>query len=435
MSTAEETREGFYLGEDGEWVPNGWNLILLGDKCDEITVGFVGSMAEHYVTEGIPFLRSKNIEPFKINYSDLCHISKEFHQTLKKSELHPGDIAVVRTGKPGAAVLIPPDLGTANCSDLVIIRCGDELHREFIVYFLNSAAKGFIFSALVGAVQQHFNVGEAKKLPIPLPPLGEQKAIADVFESLGKKVELLRNQNETFEEIAQTLFKRWFIDFNFPDENGNPYKDSDGKMQSSEFGEIPKSWEVGSISLFADHIKNSVSPHKSPETLYRHYSIPSFDDGMEPVQELGLEIKSNKYEVVASSILVSKLNPSTPRIWQIQDAEENSICSTEFQVVKPQSGFFGFVYGALMSSPVRRELTGRAHGTSSSHQRVSPADIFEVPFPVSSDRKLEATFSDTSHGLLKKIAENRAQIQTLIQLRDTLLPKLMKGEIRVPIKS
>ena len=88
-----------------------------------------------------------------------------------------------------------------------------------------------------------------------------------------------------------------------------------------------------------------------------------------------------------------------------------------------------------MSSPVRRELTGRAHGTSSSHQRVSPADIFEVPFPVSSDGKLEKAFSQTTHGLLIKSDENRAQIQTLTKLRDTLLPKLMKGEIRIPVES
>ncbi len=88
-----------------------------------------------------------------------------------------------------------------------------------------------------------------------------------------------------------------------------------------------------------------------------------------------------------------------------------------------------------MSSPVRRELTGRAHGTSSSHQRVSPTDIFEVPFPVSSNRKLEKVFSQATHGLLNKAVENRAQTRTLTQLRDTLLPKLMKGEIRVPVNA
>jgi type I restriction enzyme S subunit len=84
-----------------------------------------------------------------------------------------------------------------------------------------------------------------------------------------------------------------------------------------------------------------------------------------------------------------------------------------------------------MSSPVRRELTGRAHGTSSSHQRVSPSDIFNVPFPVSNDWKLEEAFSQASHSLLTKAGENRAQIQNLTKLRDTILPKLMKGEVRV----
>ena len=285
---------------------------------------------------------------------------------------------------------------------------------------------------MTGAAQPKLSKGSLERIPFILPEKEmEQKAIAAVLGSLDDKIELLREQNETLEALAQTLFKRWFIDFNFPDENGNPYKDSSGKMIASEFGEIPEVWKVGSVSDFAQHVKNSVKPDSSPSTLFYHFSLPAFDDDMKPVEEEGSEIKSNKYEVVARSLLISKLNPSTPRIWQVQEVPPHSICSTEFQVVKPSAPYFGFVYSAIKSKPFERELSGRAHGTSSSHQRVSPDDIFEIPFPISGDYSVESKFSEAIEGLLVRADENRHQIKVLSQLRDTLLPKLMKGDIRI----
>ena len=407
MSTVEETKEGFYLGEDGEWIPDGWNRKKWED---EIKLNY-GKAIKGYQQKqaGYPVYGTNG----PIGY----HEEKLFNG--------PG-VILGRKGANRGVEYSTSDFWVVDTAYAVKPKNGNL--PKWLYYKLIADKIGEIDDGSPIPLTPRAFV-YATEVNIPLPT--EQKAIAAVLGSLDDKIELLREQNETLEALAQTLFKRWFIDFNFPDENGNPYKDSGGKMTPSELGEMPESWEIGSISLFANHIKNSVSPDKSPETRYRHYSIPSFDDGMKPVLEKGSEIKSNKYEVIASSILVSKLNPSTPRIWQVQDVEENSICSTEFQVVRPQRGFFGFVYGALMSSPVRRELTGRAHGTSSSHQRVTPVEIFEGPFPVSGDRKLEEAFSQTTHGLLTKAVENRSQMQTLTRLRDTLLPKLMKGEIRV----
>ena len=437
MSITEEKREGFYLSEEGEWIPDGWAVRSLSELTSKIGSGATPRGGKDaYKSEGITLIRSQNILDLKFEPKGLAFIDEGQANQLSNVEIQEEDVLINITGDSVARVCkVPSSYLPARVNQHVAIIRADRVESDprFLEYLLVARAnKGDLLGlASAGATRNALTKGMLENFRRSVPCPAEQKAIAAVLGSLDDKIELLREQNETLEALAQTLFKRWFIDFNFPDENGNPYKDSDGKMEPSAFGEIPESWEVGSISLFANHIKNSVSPDKSPETLYLHYSIPSFDDGMEPVQERGLEIKSNKYEVVASSILVSKLNPGTPRIWQVQDVEENSICSTEFQVVKPQKDYFSFVYGALMSSPVRRELTGRAHGTSSSHQRVSPADIFEVPFPVSCDRRLEATFSETSHGLLIKAGENRAQIQTLTKLRDTLLPKLMKGELRV----
>jgi type I restriction enzyme S subunit len=147
-----------------------WPIEELESISDEVTVGYVGSMASEYVESGIPFLRSLNIEPFGINQNDLKFISLEFHKRIRKSSLRPGDVAIVRTGKPGTCAVIPDWLADANCSDLVIVRCGKKIRPHFLCYWINSVASHHIDSHLVGAVQQHFNVGAAKKMKVAAPP-------------------------------------------------------------------------------------------------------------------------------------------------------------------------------------------------------------------------------------------------------------------------
>ena len=125
-------------------------------------------MAAEYVPVGIPFLRSQNVEPFRVNLDDVKYVGEAFHARLAKSALQPGDVVIVRTGRPGTAAVIPPSLPVANCSDLVIVsdRVPNSI-RHFLMYFINSAGAGHLASHLVGAVQQHFNVGSARTLRIP----------------------------------------------------------------------------------------------------------------------------------------------------------------------------------------------------------------------------------------------------------------------------
>src|SRR6266516_7539734 len=96
-----------------------WRRILLEEVADEVTVGYVGPMATEYVSAGVPFLRSQNVEPLRINTDDIKYITPAFHGRLRKSSLSPGDVVIVRTGKPGACAVVPTSLPVANCSDLV----------------------------------------------------------------------------------------------------------------------------------------------------------------------------------------------------------------------------------------------------------------------------------------------------------------------------
>ena len=100
---------------------DGWRDVVLEDLATEMTVGYVGPMVSEYVEQGIPFLRSQNVDQLRINMDDVKYITTDFHDRLRKSSLSPGDVVIVRTGKPGASAVIPEWLPVANCSDLVIV--------------------------------------------------------------------------------------------------------------------------------------------------------------------------------------------------------------------------------------------------------------------------------------------------------------------------
>ncbi len=162
----------------------GWVERRLDSLCREITVGFVGSMAREYVPSGVTFLRSQNIRPFEISLEGAQFVRQDFHQRLSKSCLRPGDVAVVRTGYPGTAAVIPTSLPEANCADLVIVRPGVDVEPQFLAAFFNSTfGKRHVSGNLVGAAQKHFNVGAAKATVLALPPRPEQRRIiAELFE-------------------------------------------------------------------------------------------------------------------------------------------------------------------------------------------------------------------------------------------------------------
>lgn len=170
----------------------GWTDRRLDTLCQRITVGHVGSMARLYKPSGIPFLRSQNIRPFSVSMENMVYIDEVFHDSLGKSSLSAGDVAIVRTGYPGTAAVIPQSLGVANCSDLVIVRPGPEIDAHFLTAFFNSAfGKSLVSNKVVGSAQKHFNVGAAKDVVIHLPPVPEQQVIVAASNKLRDETDRL----------------------------------------------------------------------------------------------------------------------------------------------------------------------------------------------------------------------------------------------------
>lgn len=157
----------------------GWPVQRLEKLCERITVGHVGPMATEYCETGIPFLRGQNIRRGFIDLSTVLFVSEEFHRRLAKSAIAPGDVVSVRTGKPGTTAVVPLLLKVANCADLIVITCGPRLNPEFLCELLNQRLGDTDkIAGATGIAQQHFNIGEARKLEVAVPPLSLQKEFA-----------------------------------------------------------------------------------------------------------------------------------------------------------------------------------------------------------------------------------------------------------------
>ena len=189
---------------------NEWSESVATDVLDRATVGIVIKPAALYVPEGtgIPALRSLNIAPHRIVMSDCVNISHEGHRDHKKSRLQPGDLAIVRSGRPGDAAVIPDGLGELNCIDLIIATPGEHLRSEFLCAVLNSRyGRRQFASGIAGTAQKHFNVGLFKKLKIPVPSLETQDGFIAHMHQLQHATTSLEDRQKVQGDVARSLLE------------------------------------------------------------------------------------------------------------------------------------------------------------------------------------------------------------------------------------
>ncbi|WP_169008390.1 restriction endonuclease subunit S [Faecalispora jeddahensis] len=327
-----------------------------------------------------------------------------------KYKLKPNDIVFARTG------------ASTGRNYFYDVRDGEFVYAGFLIKFSIDPKKanplfvkyycktesywGWVQAFDTGGTRGNINAKDLGNMPIPIVPREQQDFLAEVLSSLDDRIRSLKQQNEILEALAQTYFRKWFLEENKNDP-------------------IP-------VSDIATLENNSVNPGRQPLESFYHYSIPAFDNSQTPAVELGKAILSNKFCVLPNTILVSKLNPVTPRIWRIgEKVQPNSVCSTEFQVLKPKDmRHYLFLYCLMKSKDVVASFAMSATGTSGSHQRIRPEYILEVETPAPDDEKL-ALFNEVCAPMMERVKKNQKQILTLQKLRDTLLPKLISGEVRV----
>lgn len=168
-----------------------WNWSTLEKEMASIQVGIVVKPASYYVQSGgVPALRSLNVRENRLHLDSLIRISAEGHKLNKKSALRAGDIVTVRTGEPGKTAFIPKDVGELNCIDIIFSRPGPNVRGEYVSFFMNSRiAKRQIAVLQGGLAQQHLNVGEMKRIKVPVPPLAEQDRIVAILNSIWQRIQ------------------------------------------------------------------------------------------------------------------------------------------------------------------------------------------------------------------------------------------------------
>lgn len=288
----------------------------------------------------------------------------------------------------------------------------------------------FLFYLMTTFDFHHYHIGGAQPLMtqdiignvnLKLPTLLEQKKIASILKSLDDKIECNRRINANLEAQAQALFKSWFVDF-------EPFQS--GEFVDSELGPIPKGWRVGTLDDVVDISKVSINPQKMPSTSFSHYSIPAFDNGMEPETQSGTDILSNKFVIQNKMTLLSKLNPRIKRVWYIDNIDDNSICSTEFVPYKAKNvECSSFIYCLLNNNQFYDYIMSMVNGATGSHQRFHPEDSLSYTIPFCEEYAIK--FSSIINPKLTIIIKNREESRCLAELRDALLPRLMSGELKV----
>jgi type I restriction enzyme S subunit len=396
-----------------------WKECKLLELADKFAMGPFGSniKAENFVNAGVPVIRGTNLNYHRFVDGEFVFLTEEKANELKTSNCFPGDIVFTHRGTIGQVGLIPNNKYpryVISQSGMKVTVNSKLLDNNFLFYFFKSEKGQYELlqhESQVGVPSISNPLTSLKSVSVPLPPLPEQKAISSVLSSLDDKIDLLNRQNKTLEAMAEALFRQWFVE------------------------EAEENWEEGIISNYCVHHKECVQPQKFPEIIYTHYSIPAFDNGKIPIIETGSKIHSNKYTVMPNCLLFSKLNPhKDKRIWLINDLiNDHHVCSTEFQVILPKkTKYLYFLYGWLSIPQNYNEIATGVGGTSGSHQRIDPSDIFNFNCPLIADNIIEK-YNEKAEPIFSKIHINRTQILTLEKLRDTLLPKLMSGEVRVSV--
>jgi len=422
---------------------NRWRSVRLEDVAREVTVGHVGPMASEYISSGIPFLRSQNVTSLRIDLTDIKFISSDFHDRLRKSALEPGDVVIVRTGRPGACAVIPDSLPIANCSDLVVVRCGPELDPRFLAYYVNSAASHHVSSHLVGAVQQHFNVASARSLVLHLPSLSEQRDIVSILGTLDDKIELNRRMSETLEAMARALFKSWFVDFDpvrakaegrdtgLPKHIADQFPDT---FEDFDLRTIPRGWEVKCVADLAQ-----LSGGTTPST-----TEPAFWDGGTHAWATPKDLSSLRAPVLLnterrltdsglSQVSSGLLPPGTVLLSSRAPIGYLAIAGIPVAV---NQGFVAMTPRAAASNLflmfwahfAHDEIISRANG--STFLEISRSSFRSIPVVTPPD-VLMRLFDTQARGPYERIVQGEREATALVGLRDALLPRLMTGDLLV----
>ncbi|WP_418038776.1 restriction endonuclease subunit S [Paenibacillus xylanilyticus] len=422
-----------------------WKEEKLKNLCLKIGSGATPRGGkESYISSGIPFIRSQNVYNHYFSYDGLAFIDDVQAKKLESVTVLQDDILLNITGDSVCrSTLVPRELVPARVNQHVaIIRTDKSKLNPFFLksYLVSRDMQTYMLSlAQTGGTRAALTKGMIEDFMVPLPNIKDQELIVQVLQRLDEKIEINNAINKNLEEMAQTLFKRWFIDFEFPNENGEPYKSSGGEFEESELGLIPKGWKVSNIGQYSKvrsgyAFKSSWWREKGIKVI-KIKNITGNSINLDGVDYVDYEKAENASNFIArpGDILIAMTGATVGKIGLVPMLNEcllvNQRVGKFFLGEKPFERN-GYLFSLLTSKEIYDRIVSEASG--SAQPNISPTDIenIKIKTPFSS---LIDKFNEITGSMLKTISGNIYEINQLSNLRDSLLPKLMSGEIRVPI--
>lgn len=419
-------------------LPEGWREICFG----ELLIG--GTRNGVYVTKEF---HGRGVKI--VNMGELFAYPRLVNVPMKRVELSPeelersylikGDLlfarrSLVSEGAGKCSMVCEIAEPTTFESSIIRARPDPDITDSFFLFYLFSSTYG---QYLMKTIRRDMAVAgitgtDLAALKIPLPPLPTQRRIAAILGCLDDKIDLLRKENKTLEAIAQTLFKRWFVEFNFPDAIGKPYKEGGGKMVESELGEVPEGWRVGRLIEFGKVICGKTPSKSNPEYFggrVPFIKIPDMHNQMfitetqDSLTEVGADSQKQKF-IPPNSILVSCI----ATVGLVSISSQSSQTNQQINTIVPNSKhLLGYLYFILRNMKSDLQAMGSGGSATLNINSTSFANI-EINFPPAN---ILAEFQVIIDPIMSKILLNLFQIQYYSRFRDTLLPKLISGEILV----
>lgn len=391
-----------------------WKECKLGDIA-EVQTGPFGSQLknEQYITDGTPVVTVEHINNFRIENFNYPSVTEEDKNRLSKYLLQKGDIVFTRVGSVDLSAWVKPHQdGWMFSSRMLRVRPRPGVDSRFLsYYFQQKVFRDYILNISVGATMPSINTEILEGIQISYPPLPEQKAIASVLSSLDDKIDLLHRQNKTLEAMAEALFRQWFV------EEADEGWEEDSLLELIELvgGGTPKTanaenWDGDIPWLSGGDI---ASNHKS----FIHTAEKS-------ITELGLNNSSAKLLPKYSMVISARGTVGKYCLL----AESMAFSQSNYGILPRIDNSYFFTY--LLINDVVEELQSSAYG--SVFDTITRNTFKDIKVSVPHEAIIKS-FEITVTPYFNKILFNIQQIRTLEKLRDTLLPKLMSGEVRVAI--
>ena len=410
-----------------------WKEVRLGDYIKDIAAGPFGSnlKVSCFVDKGFPIIDGANLKSFKVTDNITKYVTEEKARSLYRSIAKRGDIIVTISGNVGQIAYIPYDSEykeyLVSQRQFRVTIDDTSINVPFLIYYFHTRigqSKILSFANQVGVPALSQPLKNFRNITISIPEIKEQKKIASILSSLDSKIENNRKICANLEAQAQALFKHWFIDF-------APFKD--GKFVESELGRIPEGWRVGKLSCLGDII-GGATPSKSEESYYCqdgiHWLTPKdlSNNCLKFTSRGETDITLEGYMSCSAKILPrgSVLFSSRAPIGYLT-ISKNEICTNQgFKSIIPRYAGTAYLYYLLKYNTKRIE--SMASGTTFKEASGSLMKSLPVIIPTKS---YLIKFETCAKDLFEEQEVLESQISRLSTLRDTLLPKLMSGEIKV----